>query len=70
MGTRSWRSKLKSVILNNMPNNTNKDWTGNAQSMYATLCATNHSTTERAGHDYYATEPKAIELLMDLETFE
>lgn len=53
-----------------MNNNTNKDWTWNSQWVYVTLGASNHSDTERAESDYYATDPKAIELLMDLETFE
>lgn len=31
--------------------------------------ATNHSIGERQKEDYYATDPKAIELLLDLEDF-
>ena len=48
---------------------TNKDWTGNYQSVYRILGASNHSTYERQQHDYYATEPKAIEVLLAEETF-
>ncbi len=46
-----------------------KDWTGNNKSIYTTLGASNHTTKDRELHDYYATEPKAIELLCELETF-
>lgn len=49
--------------------NTAKDWTGNNKSIYTCLGATNHSEGERQSEDYYATEPKAIELLLDEETF-
>ena len=47
----------------------NKDWTGNSNSIYKTLGATNHSDNVREADDYYATEPKALELLLDLERF-
>ena len=49
--------------------NVNKDWTGNRNSIYTTLGASNHSDMERQSHDYYATEPKATELLLEEETF-
>lgn len=49
--------------------NVNKDWTGNRNSIYTTLGASNHSDKERQSHDYYATEPKATELLLAEETF-
>ena len=49
--------------------NVNKDWTGGRNSIYTTLGASNHSDKERQGHDYYATEPKATELLLAEETF-
>ena len=44
-----------------------KDWTGNKNSIYKTLGASNHTEKEREENDYYATEPKAIEWLMTLE---
>lgn len=47
----------------------NKDWTGNSNSIYMTLGASNHTEKERESNDYYATEPKALELLLKLETF-
>ena len=45
-----------------------KDWTGNSRSAHATLGARNYAKEEREKHDYYATEPKAATLLMDLES--
>lgn len=33
------------------------------------LGASNHSTTKRQNEDYYATDPKAAKLLLQLETF-
>lgn len=46
-----------------------RDWTGNKKSVFTSLGASNHATEEREIHDYYATEPKALELLLKLETF-
>ena len=46
-----------------------KDWTGNRNSIYTTLGASNHTDKDRENNDYYATEPKALELLLDLEEF-
>ena len=46
-----------------------KDWVGNMNSIYSTLGASNHSRTERQSEDYYATEPKAMELLLGEEIF-
>lgn len=45
------------------------DWNGNKNSIYKTLGASNHTEKEREEHDYYATEPRATELLCDLEYF-
>jgi hypothetical protein len=47
-----------------------KNWTGNSNSIYKTLGASNHSEKERQHEDYYATDPKAAELLLQLETFD
>lgn len=44
-----------------------KDWTGDKNSVFKTLGASNHCDHERAEHDYYATEPKAAELLLEVE---
>jgi len=46
-----------------------KDWTGNSKSIFTTLGASSHAIEDREQYDYYATEPKAIELLLKLETF-
>lgn len=45
------------------------DWTGNAKSIFTCNGASNHSEGERQQHDYYATEPKAVELLLEQEQF-
>ena len=47
-----------------------KDWTGNSKSTFVTLGASNHSETDRETNDFYATEPKALELLLDMEQFD
>lgn len=46
-----------------------KDWTGNYHSVCGCLGARNECKESREEHDYYATEPKATELLMQLEKF-
>lgn len=48
----------------------NKDWVGNQRSIYATLGASNHVEKEREEHDFYATNPVAMELLLELESFD
>ena len=40
------------------------DWTGNKNSVFKTLAATNHSEEDRASGDFYATEPEAVRLLL------
>ena len=46
-----------------------KDWIGNKPATFVTLGASNHSKLERETNDYYATEPKAVELLLEKEKF-
>ena len=49
-----------------------KDWTGNTNSVFKNLGASNHADGERASMDYYATDSCAIDLLkkkMDLPHF-
>lgn len=46
-----------------------KDWTGNEKSIYTTHGASNHSKTERAELDYYATDPQAVKKLLEKEKF-
>ena len=47
----------------------NKDWTGNNKAVFTCNGASNHSDGEREIMDYYATEPSALELLLDKESF-
>ena len=42
----------------------NKDWTGNQNSIFKTLGASNHTDKERQSQDYYATDPIAIDVLI------
>lgn len=41
----------------------NKDWTGDRNSIFKTMGASNHTDKERETHDFYATSPEAIDLL-------
>lgn len=47
----------------------NKDWTGNSRSAHAALGARNYAQYDREENDFYATDPIALEMLCDLETF-
>lgn len=47
-----------------------KDWKGNSKSTFTTLGASNHTDHPRALHDYYATDPQAIDFLLEVETFD
>lgn len=40
-----------------------KDWTGNGNSIFKTLGASNHTEKDRQKEDYYATDPIAIDKL-------
>lgn len=42
---------------------------GNLNSTFSVIGATNHSKGERQAEDYYATESKAVDLLMGVEKF-
>lgn len=42
-----------------------QDWTGCKQSTYRILGASNHTDNEREENDYYATDPKAIDALLE-----
>jgi hypothetical protein len=46
-----------------------KDWTGNKNSIFKTLGASNHTDKDRQNEDYYATDPIAAELLLEVEQF-
>lgn len=47
-----------------------KDWSGNSHSTFSTLGASNHSSYERAKHDFYATDPVAIKMLAQTGFFD
>lgn len=42
-----------------------KDWTGNSKTTFAILGASNHTDKKREVNDYYATDPKALEIFLD-----
>lgn len=46
-----------------------KDWKGNKKSVYQALGSSSHSLEIREENDFYATPPKATELLLKFETF-
>ena len=46
-----------------------KDWTGNGNSIFKTLGASNHTDEERQKEDFYATDPVAAELLLNVCEF-
>jgi hypothetical protein len=46
-----------------------KDWKGSPSAVFANLGASNHFDSVRQSEDYYATEPKAVEMLLKIENF-
>ena len=40
-----------------------------SKKVFATLGSSNHVPEEREAFDYYATDPKAVEMLLELEQF-
>lgn len=46
-----------------------QDWTGDTNSVWKTIAATNRNGNNREKDDYYATEPKAIHKLCEVEKF-
>jgi hypothetical protein len=46
-----------------------KDWKGDTNSIFKTLGASNHTDKERQNEDYYATDPIAAKLLLEIEDF-
>lgn len=46
-----------------------KDWTGNSHSFASMLGARNYAKNEREQHDFYATDPRAIDDLLKYEKF-
>ena len=51
------------------PPKTNTNHTNANKSVFTPLGASNHSTSVRESHDYYATDPRATELLLGVERF-
>lgn len=47
----------------------NKDWTGNGLSLYKINGCSSHCNDDRAEYDFYATHPRAVEMLLELEQF-
>lgn len=47
-----------------MAKETKRDWTGDGNSIFKTLGASNHTTKEREKDDFYATSPVAIDALL------
>jgi hypothetical protein len=45
------------------------DWIGNNKNAFACNGASNHSLKDRETNDFYATDPKAVEMLLKLEKF-
>lgn len=41
------------------------DWTGDTNSVFKTLGASNHTINKREEDDYYATDPRAIDYLIN-----
>lgn len=46
-----------------------KEYPNNIKSVYTLLGASNHAIEQRQANDFYATEPKAIDLLLENEKF-
>ena len=46
-----------------------KDWSGNARSMFVCNGDSSHATEDREENDFYATEPRAVEELLERESF-
>ena len=44
--------------------NKNQDWIGNGKSVFRAIAASNHSNYEREPTDFYATDPKALEIFL------
>lgn len=57
-------------IENERGNEMAQDWSGDANSVYKIIGASNHSNESRADDDYYATDPKAVEELLKREKFD
>ena len=45
-----------------------KNWTGDGNSIWKTLGASNHTDQEREQDDFYATDPDAVDKLLTVES--
>jgi hypothetical protein len=41
------------------------DWSGNKKTIFVTLGASSHANEDREENDYYATDPKAVDILVN-----
>lgn len=48
----------------------NKEWAGNTHTTFVTIGASNHTEETREQDDFYATDPIALERLLEVETFD
>lgn len=46
-----------------------KEWKGSERSVFKTMGASNHCDEERQNEDFYATDPRAIDILLEHEKF-
>ena len=54
LGMYGKKASMERQISNGLINEMTKDWTGNSNSIYKTLGASNHTDKERQNEDYYA----------------
>lgn len=47
-----------------------QDWKGTKESVFKTMGASSHCKEERQNEDFYATDPKAIDILLSVEKFD
>ena len=47
----------------------NKDWTGDHNSVFVTVGGTGHGASNKENLDFYATDPKAVKILLKKERF-
>lgn len=47
----------------------NRDWSGNTKAMFVCNGDSSHAKENREENDFYATEPRAVEELLERESF-
>jgi hypothetical protein len=60
---------MQDLFGNEIIEKKHKDWTGNARSVFTCNGDRNFTTEERQTEDFYATEPRAVEELLEREKF-